>query len=109
MTVNGSERPVRDATKPQLISGKIAIVLDSTKYDPGTQTYALSMRVRNLSRQTIRGPLTVAFARSAKHGYEGAYTILTGDRMDYSQSLGTLGRLKPGEASDAAFRRVWSG
>jgi hypothetical protein len=99
------------------LTSRIALVFDPVVYDEVSRNLTLPVRIKNLSQQTLYGPIRVELRSLSPPGLSEAdredvgnipeiLNAGNGERgagawFDYSRSLGTAGALPPGAISDA--------
>ncbi len=108
--VRQDERSVSPISVPNNLvqapmNGRLALVTDPPKYDVEKQEAVIPMRLKNVSAETIYGPITVEVKNlaewtilNAKNGQGGVGAI-----FDYSSALGDWQSLKPGAITEAVI------
>jgi len=94
------------------VNDKITLVTDPPSYDAARQEAIIPIRLKNISAETIYGPLTVEVKKLAEwmilnagNGKEGVGAV-----FDYSSALGDWQALRPGAFTEAVeWRFKYSG
>lgn len=87
------------------MNGRLVLVTDPPKYDAEKQEAVIPMRLKNISAETVYGPITVEVKKlaewtilNAKNGQGGVGAV-----FDYSSALGDWQVLKPGALTEAVI------
>ncbi|MGI8737865.1 MAG: hypothetical protein DLM53_00325 [Candidatus Eremiobacter antarcticus] len=119
--VNVAGPPMPSAEGPiQLVNDKLQLIFDPSRYDASAGDFIFPIRLRNVSKGVIYGPLTTTLKGTvdkyiiAEHRKRVPYVIRNaangqrgpGATFDYTTALGGTGRLSPGALTDAVEWRV---
>ncbi|MGH7467826.1 MAG: sialidase family protein [Longimicrobiales bacterium] len=107
--VTTSAEPQLTALIDTIVTELVQVIAAQPKYDEATGTSTVELQLRNVSTQTVYGPLRVRLARVISGATHIANVIdnsdtrqkAEGTSWDFSTLLGTRARLEPGMVSEA--------
>lgn len=103
------------------VSADVKLVFAPGEYDPATRRFSYAVRLRNIAKQTLYGPLTVEITDVVNPYFVAHHEVRTfdiprvygtsnglhgdGATYSYADALGDFGELRPGQSSGAV---MWS-
>lgn len=107
--------PQLPATRPADVSADIKLVFAPGRYDPKTRLFSYAVRLRNISKQTIYGPLTAEITDVINPYFVAHHEVRTldipriygasngmhgvGATYSYADALGDFSLLQPGQST----------